>query len=350
MTNAATKMYLRDPRALMAANNSGVVLISPDGSSVCVRSKIRQICALMELLREPRSQEDIECELKVQFPDIAGVVAVLEKRQVILTDTREKLAAWLPARPKAASPPCKRVVVGICGAIQAAVIIPLLVIIQRTIAAEVEIVLTDAAEKFVRPEALSYFGFRVWNDVYATSDRVNPETGERINVPHIYLATAADLVLILPATATTVHRLASGACSDLISLVVAATRAPVIVVPTMNAAMLQYAPVRKNLEDIRSCGVYVVEPGLGFEVSAGNEDQFRFMGIGLTDANLVRGVMAILAAHRELDEHDLRRVCAAATAVSETAFHCTESGPDLNGFSTSALPTKMIEDDLTPAH
>jgi 3-polyprenyl-4-hydroxybenzoate decarboxylase len=285
----------------------------------------------MEMLREPRSQEDIERELKIPFSDIAGVVAVLEKRQVILTDTREKLAAWLPARPKAASPPCKRVVVGICGAIQAAVTIPLLVILQRTIAAEVEIVLTDAAEKFVRPEALSYFGFRVWNDVYASKDRVDPETGERINVPHIYLASTADLVLILPATATTVHRLASGACSDLISLVVAATKAPVIVVPTMNAAMLQYAPVRKNLEEIRSCGMYVVEPGLGFEVSAGNDGEFRFMGVGLTDANLVRGVLAILAAHGELAERELTEVCSLESETAVADYRCAESGPDRNG-------------------
>ena len=317
MANPGVRMYLRDPRTLVAANSSGVVLISPDGSSVCVRTKVRQICALMELLRESRTQEDIERELNVQFSDIAGLVAVLEKRRVIVSDTEERLAAWLPRRPKPASTPLKRVVVGICGAMQAALTIPLLVTLQRNIAAQVEIVLTDAAEKFVRPEALSYFGFRVWKDVYATSDRINPETGERINVPHIYLATSTDLVLVLPATATTVHRLATGACTDLISLVVAATKAPVIIVPTMNPAMLQYAPVRKNLEELRSCGMYVVEPGLGFEASAGSDDQFRFMGTGLTEANLVRGILAILAAHGELEERDLAEIYNSATPVAD---------------------------------
>lgn len=317
MANPGVRMYLRDPRTLVAANSSGVVLISPDGSSVCVRTKVRQICALMELLRESRTQEDIERELNVQFSDIAGLVAVLEKRRVIVGDTEERLAAWLPRRPKPASTPLKRVVVGICGAMQAALTIPLLVTLQRNIAAQVEIVLTDAAEKFVRPEALSYFGFRVWKDVYATSDRINPETGERINVPHIYLATSTDLVLVLPATATTVHRLATGACTDLISLVVAATKAPVVIVPTMNPAMLQYAPVRKNLEELRSCGMYVVEPGLGFEASAGSDDQFRFMGTGLTEANLVRGILAILAAHGELEERDLAEIYNSATPVAD---------------------------------
>jgi len=333
MTNAAKRIYLRDWRALVVANNNSVVLISPDGSSVCIRTRIvRQICALMELLREPQAQEDIERELNVHFADIAGVVALLEKRQIILSGTRESLG-WPPPRTKTVSLPCKRIVVGICGAVQAAVTIPLLVTIQRTIATEVEIVLTDAAEKFVRPEALSYLGFRVWNDIYANYGRVNPETGEPINVPHIYLATTADLVLILPATASTVHRLASGACSDLLSLVVSATRAPVMVVPTMNAAMLQYAPVRKNLEEIRSCGMYVVEPGLGSEISTGNAE-LRFTGIGLTDANISRGVLATLAAHREAAHCDLK-ACAPAPhqgtgPIGESVHDLSiESGPGI---------------------
>jgi phosphopantothenoylcysteine decarboxylase / phosphopantothenate---cysteine ligase len=325
MTNAANKVYLRDWRALVVANNHSVVLISPDGNSVCIRTKIvRPICALMELLREPQTQEDIERELNVRFSDIAGMVALLEKRQIILSGQKENLA-WPPPRAKTATLPCKRIVVGVCGAVQAAVTIPLLITIQRTIAAEIEVVLTDSAEKFVRPEALSYLGFRVWNDMYASYGKVNSETGDAINVPHIYLATTTDLVLILPATANTVHRLATGACSDLLSLVVSATKAPVMVVPTMNAAMLQYAPVRKNLEEIRSCGMYVVEPGLGSEISSGNAE-LRFTGIGLTDANICRGILATLAAHREAAQCNLK---ACAPAPQQSTGSMGESGRDL---------------------
>lgn len=345
----ATRIYLRHPNAFVAANNSGVVVISPDGNSVCIRSKVQQICALLELLREPRTQHDIERELKVGFCDIAKLIAVLEKHHIILRQTRDKLATWWPpVRTKAITPPCKRVVIGLCGAVQAAVTIPLLVAIQRTIAAEVEVVLTDAAGKFVRSKALSYFGFRVWTDAHATHDRVNTETGARINVPHIYLAANADLVMILPATASTVHRLASGACSDLISLVVAATKAPVIVVPTMNGAMLEYAPVRRNLEEVRSCGMYVVEPSLGYEVSAGSDDELKFIGIGISEANLVRGVLAILAAHRELTEPHAPEICVPAKTVPDPAF-CPPR-PDLNGFSSTAVPRNLAEDDLTDAN
>jgi len=132
----------------------------------------------------------------------------------------------------------------------------------------------------------------VWNDMYQATDVVN--------VPHIHLAAQADLVLVIPATANTIHRVASGACSDLLSLVISATRAPVVMVPTMNTAMLQFAPIRRNIAALRSSGIYVVEPGLGCEVSRGHEDEFKFCGIGLTEVNVFRGLAAIVAAHGEV--------------------------------------------------
>lgn len=293
-------MYMKNPRAFVAGHSNGAVLISPNGSSICIRKKLGHLWALMELLREPASREEIEQALQVQFSEIESLLEVLEQREIIICDEIEKLRASIPPRPVAASFPCKRVVVGICGAVQAGLIIPLLIVLQRMIAQQVEIVLTDAAENFVRPELLSYFGFRVWTDMYAGTDRTDPETGTRINVPHIYLARSADLVLVIPATASAVQRLATGACSDLISLIVSATEAPVLVVPTMNRAMLKYPPVRKNMAELRDCGIFVVEPGLGFEASLESDDQLHFCGIGLTDGTIVRAVMAILTAHREL--------------------------------------------------
>ncbi len=73
-----------------------------------------------------------------------------------------------------------------------------------------------------------------------------------------------------------------------------------IVVPTMNSAMLKYGPVRKNIAELRNSDIFIVEPGLGFEVSLESDDQLHFCGIGLTDGTVVRAVMAILTAHREL--------------------------------------------------
>src|SRR3954452_7476306 len=109
-------MYMKNPRAFVAGHSNGAVLISPNGSSICVRKKLGHLWALMELLREPASQEEIEQALQVQFSEIEGLVEVLEKREIILFDEMEKLRASIPPRPMAASFPYKRVVVGICGA------------------------------------------------------------------------------------------------------------------------------------------------------------------------------------------------------------------------------------------
>lgn len=284
--------YMRNPETFIAGNSNGAVLICPDGSSLYVRKQTNLMFKLVELLREPRSLQAIQEELQANPGTVEQLIAVLEKRGIILHDAPEKLAGVVPRRPRVTTPLCQSIVVGICGAVQATALIPLLVMLQRLFTKELDIVLTGAAGNFIRPEALSYFGFRVWNNVF--------QSGEDINVPHIHLANQADLVLVLPATAHAIHRIATGACSDLLSLVVSATRAPVVVVPTMNSAMLQFGPIRRNIEQLRSDGIYVVEPGLGCEVSKGHDDTFSFAGIGLTEANVVRALTALVTAHREL--------------------------------------------------
>ena len=86
-------------------------------------------------------------------------------------------------------------------------------------------------------------------------------------VPHIALAKNADLVAVMPATAGSISRLATGACSDLLSLVAIATTAPVVVAPTMNTAMWDNPAVRRNVDQLRADGVYVVEPTFFFEAA-----------------------------------------------------------------------------------
>src|SRR5678816_2580275 len=77
----------------------------------------------------------------------------------------------------------------------------------------------------------------------------------------------ADLVVVCPASATTVSRIATGDCSDLVAAIVAATRAPVVVVPSMNDAMYGSPAVAANLQTLRDHGRYVVHPALGVEVA-----------------------------------------------------------------------------------
>jgi SAM-dependent methyltransferase len=86
-------------------------------------------------------------------------------------------------------------------------------------------------------------------------------------VPHVNLAEWAELVVVCPASATTLSRIATGDCSDLVAAIVAATRAPVIVVPSMNDAMYESPAVQANLAALRDHGRHVVHPALGVEVA-----------------------------------------------------------------------------------
>lgn len=185
------------------------------------------------------------------------------------------------ARPRL----CEHLVVGICGAIQAVFaptyLVPLLEACER-----VDAIVTRGGARMIRPRVLEHFGARVWTDAFTTRDG--------LTVPHAQLARSAGAVLVVPASAHALHRLASGACSDLLSLVVASTRAPVIVAPSMSWAMWQHAPVRRNIELLRRDGVYVIEPRPAPSMSARKEGGSA-AGLGVDSDELVRVVAAVLA-------------------------------------------------------
>jgi 2-polyprenyl-3-methyl-5-hydroxy-6-metoxy-1,4-benzoquinol methylase len=103
----------------------------------------------------------------------------------------------------------------------------------------------------------------VWSGVWQRT----PETP----VPHINLAEWAELVLVCPASATTLSRIVAGDCSDLVSAIVtsipARTGAPVVIVPSMNDAMYASPAVQQNLDTLRAHGRILVHPALGLEVA-----------------------------------------------------------------------------------
>ena len=115
----------------------------------------------------------------------------------------------------------KRVVLGVCGGI-AAYKTPELVRALRGAGAEVLVVLTESAAQFVAPLAL-----QVVSENRVGSSLFDPSYEHEIG--HIELARWADLVMIAPATANTLARLRAGFADDLLSTVVLATEAPVLV-------------------------------------------------------------------------------------------------------------------------
>jgi phosphopantothenoylcysteine decarboxylase/phosphopantothenate--cysteine ligase len=88
--------------------------------------------------------------------------------------------------------------------------------------------------------------------------------GLNADIEHISIATDIDLLLVAPATANVVGKLANGIADDFLTTLYLATRAPVLLAPAMNTRMLEHEAVRRNLSILASRGVHFVEPGEGY--------------------------------------------------------------------------------------
>ena len=149
----------------------------------------------------------------------------------------------------------KNVILGVSGGI-AAYKSP--EIVRRLIdhGADVHVVMTAGACEFVRPlvfQAVS--GNEVHTDLL--DDQAEAGMG------HIEFARWADIVLIAPATANTLAKMAAGLADDLLSTLCLATRAPVAVAPAMNSAMWEHPATLSNMQVLQDRGVAVLGPGVG---------------------------------------------------------------------------------------
>jgi phosphopantothenoylcysteine decarboxylase/phosphopantothenate--cysteine ligase len=88
--------------------------------------------------------------------------------------------------------------------------------------------------------------------------------GLNADIEHIALATEISLLLVAPATANVIAKLANGVADDFLTSLYLATRAPVLLAPAMNTHMLEHAAVQHNLETLAARGVRFVDPGEGF--------------------------------------------------------------------------------------
>ena len=147
------------------------------------------------------------------------------------------------------------IVLGISGSI-AAYKTPELVRRLRERGAEVQIVLTASAEEFVTPTALQAVSGRP-----VRSNLWDKEA--EASMSHIELARWADAVLIAPATAEIMARLAGGAAPDLLTTLCLATRAPIAIAPAMNHVMWSNPAVQANRRTLEERGLRILGPGEG---------------------------------------------------------------------------------------
>jgi phosphopantothenoylcysteine decarboxylase/phosphopantothenate--cysteine ligase len=126
----------------------------------------------------------------------------------------------------------------------------------RQLGATVQVVMTQNAREFVTPLTLQTLsGARVGTDTF--------DLTEESEIGHIRLADTADVVLVAPATANVIAKMAHGIADDLLTTVLLATRAPIVVAPAMNVHMWEHAATQANVQTLVERGVPVVGPASG---------------------------------------------------------------------------------------
>lgn len=190
----------------------------------------------------------------------------------------------------------KRIVLGVSGGIAAYKAVDLC---RRLVDAGAHVipVLTEGALHFIgRTTFDALASERAWTSLWE----------ERHPIPHTHLGQTADLVVVAPATARTLGLYAGGISDDLLTNVLLATRAPVLVCPAMHTEMWEHPAVQDNLRLLRSRGVHVVEPESG-RLAGGDVGTGR-----LADpASIVAAVDQLLASEEHRDLTGLRIVVSA---------------------------------------
>ena len=150
---------------------------------------------------------------------------------------------------------------------------------------DVQVVMTRGAQEFITPLTFAALtGQKVITELFG--EKAAPANVESA-IEHIAVAQRIDLLLIAPATADVLGKLANGIADDFLTTLYLATKAPVIVAPAMNVNMWEHPATQKNLETLRARGVRVVQPDEGY------------LACGMTGPGRLAGTEAIVYAVRD---------------------------------------------------
>jgi phosphopantothenoylcysteine decarboxylase / phosphopantothenate---cysteine ligase len=178
-----------------------------------------------------------------------------------------------------------RILIGVCGGIAAYKIAGLTsTLVQR--GATVDVMMTAEAERFVGALTFASLTARpVYTSLWDAPERI----------PHIRLVREAQVMLIAPATANTIAKLAQGFADDLVTAAALAARIPLIIAPAMNAAMYEHEATQAHLQTLRERGCEIVDPERGFLAE-------RESGVGrlASEEALLEALARVLARTRRL--------------------------------------------------
>src|SRR4029453_8150091 len=175
----------------------------------------------------------------------------------------------------------RSIVLGVSGSIAAYKAVDLASKLTQA-GALVDVIMTPEATKFVAPITFqSVTGRHVYWDMW--------DSKSDLTEPHVALARKAELLLIAPATATLIARLALGLAEEMVSLTALATRAPIIVCPAMDSYMFEHAATQHNVATLRGRGVYIIGPEEG-RLASGQRGRGRLSEVD----NIIGGIRHVL--------------------------------------------------------
>ncbi len=149
----------------------------------------------------------------------------------------------------------KKILIIICGGIGAYKSLETIRILKKE-GCEIKTILTKSAKEFVTPlSVVSLSQGKVYEDLF------NIENESEMD--HIALSRWADLILVEPATANTISKLAKGTSEDLASTVILASNKPIFLVPAMNVRMWEHTSTKENLEILKSYSYKIIGPEIG---------------------------------------------------------------------------------------
>jgi phosphopantothenoylcysteine decarboxylase/phosphopantothenate--cysteine ligase len=147
----------------------------------------------------------------------------------------------------------KTVVLGVTGSIACYKVVDLASKLTQA-GVKVDVILTEAAERFITPLSFrSVTGRPVFSDMWSLDEHVR----------HVQLGESADLLVIAPATAQTIAKLAQGMADNLLTLTALAARCPLLIAPAMDGGMYEHPATQANLAILRERGAIIVGPAEG---------------------------------------------------------------------------------------
>jgi phosphopantothenoylcysteine decarboxylase / phosphopantothenate---cysteine ligase len=153
----------------------------------------------------------------------------------------------------------KRIVLAVTGSIAVYKAVDLASKLTQ-VGAKIDVIMTDAAREFITPLAFqSVTGRPVYTDLW----QADSSGGLPTHIAHVGLGEGADLLVIAPATAQTIAKLAGGFADNLLTVTALAARCPVVIAPAMDGGMYAHPATQANLKTLQQRGVILIEPEEG---------------------------------------------------------------------------------------